>query len=529
MHKIRFFLEFFLLASVSMAGQKKSITNLDININEEYQVIHSFGASDAWRCQFVGKNWPESKKTKMAEWLFSKEMDKKGNPKGIGLSMWRFNIGAGSMEQGDSSGIINPWRRVECFLNADGTYDWSKQEGQQWFLKQAHIFGVENTLAFPNSAPLYYTINEKAFSPKNRTNLNLKNGKFRAYAAFLSEVCEYFENEGLGFNYLSPFNEPLWGWSDPTQEGTPAGNEELFLLTHLIDHEFSKRGLKTELALGEAAEYDFLYEKSGEHPGSSSQLKDFADPESSLFIGQFSNAAPVFSGHGYFTTWPVEKLIEARQNLRDALDTINPVLDFWQSEFCILENSEDIGGGNQRDLGMATALYVARVIHFDLTLANAASWQWWTALSQCNYKDGLIYLDNGNDGISSQQHPDNEKLKYDGNFHDSKLMWALGNYSRFVRPGMVRIAASFNDVPLEDQATSLMVSAYKNSAANEVVLVAANYSEMKQHIVLNNPDFFKPKVKTYLTSATKNLAFAPALKDDLAVEPGSVKTFILEY
>lgn len=102
-----------------------------------YQTMHSFGASDAWRTQHVGLNWPDEKKNRIADWLFSMEEDEDGNPRGIGLSMWRFNIGSGSYEQGDASGITNTWSRVECFLAPDGSYDFSKQAGQQWFLEAA--------------------------------------------------------------------------------------------------------------------------------------------------------------------------------------------------------------------------------------------------------------------------------------------------------------------------------------------------------------------------------------------------------
>ncbi len=86
-----------------------------------YQTMHSFGASDAWRAQYVGLNWPDEKKNRIADWLFSMEEDEEGNPRGIGLSMWRFNIGSGSYEQGDASGITNTWSRVECFLAPDGS------------------------------------------------------------------------------------------------------------------------------------------------------------------------------------------------------------------------------------------------------------------------------------------------------------------------------------------------------------------------------------------------------------------------
>jgi hypothetical protein len=29
-------------------------------------------------------------------------------------------------------------------------------------------------------------------------------------------------NEGIEFDYISPFNEPQWDWENGNQEGTPA-------------------------------------------------------------------------------------------------------------------------------------------------------------------------------------------------------------------------------------------------------------------------------------------------------------------
>jgi hypothetical protein len=80
---------------------------ITIDTSVIYQTMHSFGASDCWSMQMVGKYYPIEKREKIAELLFSQEMDKSGNPKGIGLSMWRFNIGAGSTEQGIKSMITN--------------------------------------------------------------------------------------------------------------------------------------------------------------------------------------------------------------------------------------------------------------------------------------------------------------------------------------------------------------------------------------------------------------------------------------
>jgi O-glycosyl hydrolase len=233
-----FYLNILIVLALHLNSCNEDKQNIAVDINKEYQTIHSFGASDAWRCQFVGANWPSEKKEQMAQWLFSQDTDKEGNPLGIGLSLWRFNIGAGSMEQGDDSHIINPWRKTESFLNADGTYNWSKQAGQQWFLQQAQKLGVDYSLAFTNSPPVHMTLNGQAYSDKNRTSLNIKENQMEAYADFLAEVCQHFESIGLGFDYLSPINEPQWDWSNPTQEGSPASNADMFQLTRHLNEAF---------------------------------------------------------------------------------------------------------------------------------------------------------------------------------------------------------------------------------------------------------------------------------------------------
>ena len=98
-----------------------------VSLNEEFQTIHSFGASDCWSAKFIGTWADEQAKNHVADLLFSLDTMDSGQPKGIGLSLWRMNIGAGSYEQGEASDIGDMWRREECFQDAQGKYDWSKQ------------------------------------------------------------------------------------------------------------------------------------------------------------------------------------------------------------------------------------------------------------------------------------------------------------------------------------------------------------------------------------------------------------------
>jgi O-glycosyl hydrolase len=221
--------------------------------------MDGFGGSDAWRTQFVGKNWPEQKKNAIADLLFSKEMDPQGNPKGIGLSIWRFNLGAGSTEQGENSKVSDEWRRSECFLNANGSYDFSKQEGQRWFLQAAKKRGVEKFLIFTNSPPVYMTNNGLSFaSQKNK--LNLKDGAIPKFADFLVQSIQGLEKkEGIKFDYISPINEPQWEWmpksgDQNSQEGTPATNQEIYDLTKSLSDKLKAHKMNTEIVIAEAAQ-----------------------------------------------------------------------------------------------------------------------------------------------------------------------------------------------------------------------------------------------------------------------------------
>lgn len=500
-----------------------------INREDTQQIIEGFGASDAWRTQFVGEYWPTEKKEAIADLLFSKEFDNKGNPVGIGLSVWRFYIGAGSKEQGEQSGIANEWRRAPSFLDSDGNWDWGKYKGQNWFLQAAKSRGVEQFLAFTISPPVHMTKNNKAYSPGGKS-LNIKDRKLDDYVDFLVTIIEHFKQKGLVFDYLSPVNEPQWDWNEGSQEGTPALNAEIYDFIKLLSDQLDERSLSTRIVFGEAGDIRFLSGKQEkEKEKRDDQINVFFNPSSNLYIGNLPNTAHTISGHSYWSTWPIQKLISERKKLRNRIQTIDPELNYWQSEFCILQKNGDITSGGNRDLGIDTALYVARVIHFDLTIPNATSWQWWTALSQFNYKDGLIYLDAGADGVNSIDDPAMESLKYDGNYRDSKLLWALGNYSRFVRPGMKRVSVdNLSNPGLEYQAEHLMVSAYTDEQQGKLVLVFVNYDEKDRKVKLENLGINltigQNRFISYTTSETQTLDRGKMSADDIGIPARSVVT-----
>ncbi|MCE7057558.1 xylanase [Algoriphagus sp. AGSA1] len=480
-----------LLVSCQSSGQEQQNSPTEdeaVKVNalnmESHQIIEHFGASDAWSTQFVGL-WPDEKKRAIAQLLFSMEDDAEGSPKGIGLSLWRFNVGAGSAGQGEESGIRDEWRRAESFLEADGTYNWEKQAGQVWFAQAAEEFGVDKLLVFPNSPPISMTKTGKAYAEDGKSNL--AEDKYEAYGEYLAQVIKGLEKKGVNVDYVSPVNEPQWDWSDGGQEGTPFWNSEIAGIVKALDKALSENKLQTKIDVAEAGKIDYLYEQADKE-GRGNQVADFFHPESPNYIGDFTHVSSTISAHSYFTTSPFESAVNKRSRLSSEINSVQG-LSYWMSEYCILGDNGGEINGSGRDLGIDPALYVARVIHNDLTVSNASAWHWWLAVSPYDYKDGLVYID---------------KQKEDGNFYESKMLWALGNYSRFIRPGYQRISVEMNKE--KQQNADLLVSAYQSSSKEETVFVLVNSGIKEVTVDLTVDGKFISIHGLYVTSKDKNLA-----------------------
>jgi len=495
--------------------------NLDIDLSDVKQTIHSFGASDGWTCKFIGKWGDVAKKNHIADLLFSQDTLTDGSAVGIGLSLWRFNIGAGSFEQGDTSGIATDWRREECFLNKDGSYNWNKQAGQQWFLQAARQRNVKYILGFELSPPVNMTENQKAFNGTTGTRLNIQDGKMKDYAGFLAQVAKHFQ-----FDYISPVNEPQWNWGAAStgvanQEGTQATNEDIASLVKLLSPQLS--GTSSKIIVGEAGQWNFLYGSNTD--GRGDQINQFFSPSSSNYIGDLSNVAHAISAHSYFTTCPDDNLLNIRQQVSNKINQTDKTLETWQTEFGILGNICDKYNGSPRNTSIDYGLYVAKVIHHDLTIANVTSWQWWLAVSPYNYSDALVYINDPSGNINVYN------CKDDGIVLDSKQLWAFGNYSRFIRPGMQRVSASIEGIADPVMAAgSLMISSFKDASTKKLVIVIINMGAESRNLQLNSSVKTKNNMlNSYLTDASNNLKRSTMTTDNIVINAKSVVTLTGEY
>ncbi len=494
-----------LFSGAVRAAAEEPARRVTVDLRRGFQMMDNFGASDCWSMQMLGA-WSLENRERVADLLFSRE-------KGIGLSCWRFNLGGGK----NLEDIPDPWRTAETFEVSEGVYDWTRQANEQWFLGAAKARGVRQFVAFVNSPPARMTRNGLTRCTKGLGSTNLQDGYAPQFARYLADILEHFRNHPdparrIDFGWVSPFNEPIWEWNGRDQEGNRAANDDIKEVVRLLDGELRRRRLPTRILAPESGllaamwgEYKWMSRKYGSIYGD--YLDAFCgDPEVSGALGG------VVCAHSYWNDLAPLMIQTGRRRFRMQLEKY-PGWRYWMTEYCVMQGPDNRGGGG-RDLGMETALDVARIIHYDLTLCNASAWQWWTAVSPVDFKDGLLYTDYRRPGDPESLFP-------------SKTLWALGNYSRFIRPGARRVGLEG-----ADDLEGLLGSAYRSASRGEVAVVLINRGAAAERVSLRVHGLPEGRtIRTFtphVTSDTHDLAELPpvAADGDFTVPPRSVATLV---
>ena len=283
-------------------------------------------------------------------------------------------------------------------------------------------------------------------------------------------------------------------------------NNEFAEIVHELDKSILKKSLKTKILIPEAGSFDFLYNNKFSECGD--QLDEFWGNGTNS-ISNLTSVAPIVSAHGYFKNWPLLVMTEIRDSVNKHLLKY-PKLRLWQTEYCIQGANEGIPSV-PRDTTINLGLYVARQIHLDITKGNISAWHWWLAVSHYNYNDGLMVA--------------NETSK---TIKDTKLTWSFGNFSRFVRPGAVRIETTLSNNPsLQTQTEGLMISAYKDVKNNKITIVAINMSKKEVPLQFKSTNIKIGNLSAYETSATNNLRKITTIssKEEYILPPRSITSF----
>ena len=486
---------------------------------KQFQTIEGFGASDCWLPNQIGNYW-RSNRLQLARWLFSKNISK-GQPQGIGLSMWRVNLGAGTAELGEKGGIDNDNanNRAESYLNGT-TYDWTnKCVGQRYFMQQAKNNGVESFVLFSNSPLVQYTLNGQGRSD-NGDKANIKPEAYGAFAEYMANVAQHFDSEGYNISHISPVNEPQYNWDGHAQEGSGWQNSEVAKLVRELDKAIASKGISTKILIPEAAAWGYLYE--GKANERASQIEAFFNPSSENYVGNLAHVDKLVGGHSYWTFDNWRDMRNVRAKVAGAAEAKG--LRVWQTEWSMLDKEpSELGGSYDNVSEFDIALYMSKIIHNDITVAGCTSWSYWTAMSVERWSQKnrfeLIKTTPAGGNYSND-------FTAEGTVEATPNLWVLGNYSLFIRPGYKRIALSATETK------DFFGSAYASPDGNTVVAVYTNTSK-DCGVTLDNTFAGSKKLKTvsrYTSSEDKNLKEEKFnIADKVFVDPKSVTTIVYTF
>jgi O-glycosyl hydrolase len=444
-------------------------TRLKIDEEKPFQAMKGFGVSGAWWAQNAGGSEAlidgEPYAEYMARMLYDKET-------GIGLSMYRYNIGAGSIDNPDSL-IDNPWQKAESFYVYDketktGVYDFTRDAGAMKVLDLAvRKYGVKEIILFANS-PHYSMTKSGLASGMRDGSSNLAEENYAAYADYLLTITEHFLDEGYPVTALSPINEPFWDWGNTEkgvwQEGCHYEPDEVIAFFRLLVAKMEKnekfKGVK--LCFMEAPDFNKdkkAYLKELKH---NAALNEKAD-------NTYYSHTYGYDG-GPFWKWWFRWQFDLRMN------GAKLAMTEWCDHPCRVDFR-----------GIQSGLNLAKVMQDDIRYLKAVSWEAWTALS--GY--GHYYGELRGDGLFAFAGEDSSDAA------PSKRYYALGHFSKFIAPGDKRIGVKFSN---KIKTWGVPATAYRTSRG--VVAVIANNSGRRVGVTM--PEGYTD-VTMYKTDDTRSL------------------------
>jgi glucuronoarabinoxylan endo-1,4-beta-xylanase len=184
----------------------------------------------------------------------------------------------------------------------------------------------------------------------------------------------------------------------------------------------------------------------------------------------------IFAGHRYGLGPDSTNAAVVAANKAIAADTTK---EYWETEVDTGTASGDSSGD-----GIASALLMAKQMHADLTVANLNAWHlWW------------LYNASGNGGF----------LFDTTNKVWSKRLWVMGNYSRFVRPGFMRVSTT-GTVP-----SGVLLTAYTNPTDGTVAVVAVNNNTSAANLSVFITGAAPCSMAPWVTSSSDSLASKTAV------------------
>lgn len=450
--------------------------DITFDCGQRHQHIDGFGICQAFqRADLMrgSRGLPPKRQREVLDLLFSVDY-------GAGLSILRLGIGSSATGEYDNMRSIAP--DDPGGPDRPLRFEWDGEDGGQvWLAKEAMAYGVRRFFASAWSAPGYMmsegsdvgggALSGSPSCPAGEGHLDWRG----TYARYLLQYARFYQQEGIQITDLGFGNEPdLYVFEDPDDMNyvymrmTPA---DVVDFVKVIGPAIEQSGLPLSLVSCDAMSWEqqAVYTAAVE-----------ADPEAARWVR-------IHAGHNY------------AEPAREPLPTRRAT---WMSEW-----EPDVKGNTWNpgwDTGnWADGIRVAEDVLGAFTQANISAYIYWLGASVGGTR-ALVQLD-GED------------------YQVSKRLWALGAFSRYVRPGAVRVAAT-------SSAEDVQVVAFANPDGRIVVnlLNRAPGSAQVRFTPVCHPTH--EIVESYVTDEERSLAQASAASHSTggsALDARSLTTWVV--
>lgn len=431
---ISFFLAIIQFFSINIFG-KELTHKITVDNQTTYQTFEGFGTSSCWWSQMIDD---ESTARAIAEYLYSEE--------GLGLDIYRYNIGAGEKENPDTR-IPDISRQTESFYvydeeSGEYVYDFNRDANARRMLDLAIENGAREIILFCNSPHYSMTASGQASGGLKEGESNLPKENYQAFVNYVLTIADCFVSEGYPITAVSPVNEPQWDWGGEyvSQEGCHYTADETVKLLEMFAVEMQKRGVSYKLRGPESGKMNNSNMKYIDKFFKSDILNDYCD---------------TYSGHSY---WMDNKRAD-KFNVGLRLKRRYSDKKYEMSEWCELPMTLD-------PYSIDSGIYMANVIADDLSLMNAVSWQSWTAVNS----DGVLDI-------------------VDGKLIIYNRYYAYSQFSSFIKTGMKRVkvndnylaGSDLNTVAFSDGSSAVLVVINNSTKAEEITL-GGKYEAMQVYV-----------------------------------------------
>ncbi len=393
-----------------------AVVNITLQPDQTYQTIEGFGAALTGSSAYlINRGMDSRKRSQLLEELFSRD-------KGIGLSYLRLTMGASDFSVSDFTYSDLP----------SGTTDFNLTH---FSLAQDTIDLIPVIHEIQALSP-YIQLMASPWSPPAwmKTSGKLAGGKLRpdhyeVYARYFVRYIREMEKQGIQITAITPQNEPLhFKATYPCME--MQASEQADFIKHHLGPLFKAQGIDTRIIV-----YDHNWNRP-DYP-----LSLLNDPEAKPFI-----AGAAF--HAYAGK------VEAMGIVQKA----HPDTDLYFTEIS--------GGDWAPDFSDNLMWYLRNVLFGSLRQGARAALFWNLALNE----------QHGPTNGGCQDCRGVVTLLSDGSIQYNEEYYALAHFSKFVKPGAMRIDCTTDETKID-----LGMVAFKNPDG-QIIAVVANF-EPQAHLI----------------------------------------------